>query len=75
KNVVLDNVSKIDDSTLRQMRRDLDAQESQIHGQPQDPEVQAQPPPPLSPTMQDLMDELRSMRVYMEGQFADMRQH
>ncbi|XLS91460.1 hypothetical protein HN51_067468 [Arachis hypogaea] len=32
------------------------------------------PPPPPSPTMQDLMDELRSMRVYIEEQFADMRQ-
>ncbi|XLR19771.1 hypothetical protein S83_047683, partial [Arachis hypogaea] len=32
------------------------------------------PPPPPSPTMRDLMDELRSMRLYIEGQFAEMRQ-
>ncbi|XLR47047.1 hypothetical protein S83_031707 [Arachis hypogaea] len=79
KSVVLSNVAKIDDSTLRQMGRDPDAQEPQIQGQPQDPDVQAQsqeplPPPLPSPTMRDLMDELRSMRVYLEGQFADMRQ-
>ncbi|XLS52169.1 hypothetical protein HN51_012846 [Arachis hypogaea] len=78
KSVVLTNVAKIDDSTLRQMGRDPDAQQPQAQGQPQD-QVQAQtepppPPPPPSPTMQDLMDELRSMRVYMEEQFADMRQ-
>ncbi|XLR65193.1 hypothetical protein HN51_007693 [Arachis hypogaea] len=76
----MDARAKIDDSTLRQMRRDLDAQEPQIQGQPQAPEVQAQsqePPPPLppSPTMQYLMDELPSIRLYMAGQFADMRQH
>ncbi|XLR52336.1 hypothetical protein HN51_003061 [Arachis hypogaea] len=75
KSVVLSNVTKIDNSTLRQMGRNPDAQEPQIQGQPQDPKVQAQPPPPPSPTMRDLMDELRSMRAYMEGQFADMRQH
>ena len=79
KSIVLSNVAKIDDNTLRQMKKDPDAQEPQIQGQPQDPEVQAQPqesppPPPPLPTMQDLMDELRSMRVYMEEQFADMRQ-
>ncbi|XLR14567.1 hypothetical protein S83_042505 [Arachis hypogaea] len=61
------------------MGRDPDAQEPHIQGQPQDPEVQAQSqeplsPPPPSPSMRDLMDELRSMRVYMEEQFADMRQ-
>ncbi|XLV01880.1 hypothetical protein S245_016217 [Arachis hypogaea] len=65
--------------TLRQMRRDPDVQEPQIQGQPQEPEVQAQsqeppPPPPPLPTMRDLMDELQSIRLYMEGQFADMRQ-
>ncbi|XLR45352.1 hypothetical protein HN51_029462 [Arachis hypogaea] len=70
---------KIDDNTLRQMERDPDAQGPQIQGQPQDPKVQAQsqklpPSPLLSPTMRDLMDELRSIRLYMEGQFADMRQ-
>ncbi|XLR04578.1 hypothetical protein S83_070776 [Arachis hypogaea] len=64
--------------TLRQMGRDPDAQQPQAQGQPQD-QVQAQtqtppPPPPHSPTMQDLMDELQSMRIYMEEQFADMRQ-
>ncbi|XLT55216.1 hypothetical protein HN873_047820, partial [Arachis hypogaea] len=80
KSVSLSNVAKIDDSTLRQMGRDPDAQEPQIQGQPQDPEVQAQSqespsPPPPSPSMRDLMDELRSMRVYMEEQFTDMRQH
>ncbi|XLS52238.1 hypothetical protein HN51_012915 [Arachis hypogaea] len=74
----MDARAKIDDSTLRQMGRDPDAQEPQAQGQPQD-QVQAQPqtpppPPPPSPTMQDLMDELRSMRVYMEDQFTDMRQ-
>ncbi|XLU31334.1 hypothetical protein S245_067400 [Arachis hypogaea] len=74
----MDARAKIDDSTLRQMGRDPDAQQPQAQGQPQD-QVQAQtepppPPPPPSPTMQDLMDELRSMRVYMEEQFADMRQ-
>ncbi|QHO60189.1 uncharacterized protein DS421_3g105340 [Arachis hypogaea] len=64
KSVVLSNVAKIDDSTLRQMGRDPNAQEPQVQGQPQDPEVQAQsqephpPPPPPSPTMRDLMDEL-----------------
>ncbi|XLS44452.1 hypothetical protein HN51_001317, partial [Arachis hypogaea] len=31
-------------------------------------------PPSPSLTLRDLMDELRSMRVYMEKQFADMRQ-
>ncbi|XLT46495.1 hypothetical protein HN873_039099, partial [Arachis hypogaea] len=50
-----------------------------IQGQPQDPKVQAQsqeppPPPPPSPIIRDLMDKLRSIRLYMEGQFADMRQ-
>ncbi|XLU60503.1 hypothetical protein S245_019712 [Arachis hypogaea] len=64
--------------TLRQMGRDPNAQEPQAQGQPQD-QVQAQPqtpppPSPPSPTMQDLMDELQSMRVYMEDQFTDMRQ-
>ncbi|QHO38842.1 uncharacterized protein DS421_4g123960 [Arachis hypogaea] len=78
KSVVLTNVAKIDDSTLRQIGRDPDAQQPQAQGQPQD-QVQAQtqtppPPSPPSPTMKDLMDELRSMRVYMEEQFADMRQ-
>ncbi|XLS98371.1 hypothetical protein HN51_041106 [Arachis hypogaea] len=43
KSMVLSNVAKIDDNTLRQMGRDPDAQEPQIQGQPQDPEVQAQP--------------------------------
>ncbi|XLT27569.1 hypothetical protein HN873_058861 [Arachis hypogaea] len=61
------------------MKKDPDAQEPQIQGQPQDPEVQAQPqesppPPPPLPTMQDLMDELRNIRLYMEEQFAEMRQ-
>ncbi|XLS70275.1 hypothetical protein HN51_027140 [Arachis hypogaea] len=77
-NPQMDARAKIDDSTLRQMGRDPDAQQPQAQGQPQD-QVQAQtepppPPPPPSPTMQDLMNELRSMRVYMEEQFADMRQ-
>ncbi|XLS47645.1 hypothetical protein HN51_022003 [Arachis hypogaea] len=63
KSIVLGNVAKIDDNTLRQMRRDPDAQEPQVQGQPQDPKVQAQsqespPSPPPSPTMRDLMDEL-----------------
>ncbi|XLR07581.1 hypothetical protein S83_035519 [Arachis hypogaea] len=66
--------------TPRQMGRDRDAQEPQIQGQLQDPEVQAQSqeppsPPPPSPSIRDLMDELRSIKVYMEEQFADMRQH
>ncbi|XLR47906.1 hypothetical protein S83_032566, partial [Arachis hypogaea] len=79
KSIALSNVAKIDDSTLTQMGRDPDAQEPQIQGQPQDPDVQAQPqefppPPPPSPTMQDLMDELRSIRLYIEGRFAEMRQ-
>ncbi|XLR65253.1 hypothetical protein S83_015925 [Arachis hypogaea] len=42
KSVSLSNVAKIDESTLRQMGRDRDAQEPQIQGQPQNPEVQAQ---------------------------------
>ncbi|QHO23218.1 uncharacterized protein DS421_12g361700 [Arachis hypogaea] len=63
KSVVLSNVAKIDDSTLRQMGRDPNAHEPQVQGEPQDPEVQAQSqeppqPSPPSPTMQDLMDEL-----------------
>ncbi|XLT86381.1 hypothetical protein HN873_008134, partial [Arachis hypogaea] len=71
---------KIDDSVLRQMEKYPDAQEPQVQGQPQDPEVQAQsqespPPPPHSPTMRDLMDELRRIRLYIDGQFAEMRQH
>ncbi|XLR59928.1 hypothetical protein S83_010600 [Arachis hypogaea] len=40
KSVVLSNVAKIDDSTLRQMGRDPNAQEPQVQGQPQDPERQ-----------------------------------
>ncbi|XLS78280.1 hypothetical protein HN51_062505 [Arachis hypogaea] len=76
----MDARAKIDDSTPRQMGRDRDAQEPQIQGQLQDPEVQAQSqeppsPPPPSPSIRDLMDELRSIKVYMEEQFADMRQH
>ncbi|RYR19669.1 hypothetical protein Ahy_B03g064543 [Arachis hypogaea] len=80
KSIVLSNVAKIDDSTLRQIEKDLNAQEPQVQGQAQDPEVQAQsqespPPPPPSPTMRDLMDELRNIRLYIEGQFAEIRQH
>ncbi|XLR37404.1 hypothetical protein HN51_024147 [Arachis hypogaea] len=37
--IVLSNVTKIDDSTLKKMGRDSDAQEPQVQGQPQDPEV------------------------------------
>ncbi|XLR44392.1 hypothetical protein S83_029052 [Arachis hypogaea] len=40
KSVILSNVAKIDDSTLRQMGRDPNAQESQVQGEPQDPERQ-----------------------------------
>ncbi|XLR57367.1 hypothetical protein HN51_011713 [Arachis hypogaea] len=76
----MDARAKIDDSVLRQMEKYPDAQEPQVQGQPQDPEVQAQsqespPPPPHSPTMRDLMDELRRIRLYIDGQFAEMRQH
>ncbi|XLR29940.1 hypothetical protein S83_057840, partial [Arachis hypogaea] len=78
KSIVLSNVAKIDDSTLRQMGRDSDAHEPQVQEQPQDLEVQAksqESPPPLPPlpTMRDSMDELRSIRLYIEGQFAEMR--
>ncbi|XLU34925.1 hypothetical protein S245_070991, partial [Arachis hypogaea] len=38
KSVILSNVAKIDDNTLRQMERDPNAQEPQVQGQPQDPE-------------------------------------
>ncbi|XLU45389.1 hypothetical protein S245_040203 [Arachis hypogaea] len=41
KSILLSNVAKIDDSTLRQMGRYPDAQEPQTQGQPQDPQVQA----------------------------------
>nr|CCW28785.1 hypothetical protein ARAX_ADH079023-072J06-014 [Arachis duranensis] len=42
KSIVLSNVVKIDDNTLRQTRIDLNAQKPQVQGQTQDPVVQAQ---------------------------------
>ncbi|XLS94167.1 hypothetical protein HN51_070175 [Arachis hypogaea] len=69
KSIVLGNVAKIDDSTLRQIERDPNAQEPQVQAQPQE----SPPPLPPSPTVRDLMDELQSMKLYIEGQFAEMK--
>ncbi|XLT32554.1 hypothetical protein HN873_063846, partial [Arachis hypogaea] len=36
KSIILINIAKIDDNTLRQMGKDLDAQEPQVQAQPQE---------------------------------------
>ncbi|MED6121376.1 hypothetical protein PIB30_029628 [Stylosanthes scabra] len=66
KKVSMKSHNKIDDVTLKHMRRNPD------YNQDQAPVVEKQPRPHPPPTMRDVLDELHSQRLYMEGKFAEM---